>query len=318
MKENNLVVIITLNYNQSKMTLECVDSILKSSYKNYSLIVVDNGSTEKEYGFLVKNLDSKVKVERIKENCGYVRGVNLGLDIGSKLSPDYFLIMNNDTIIDKDAIKYLVDAGIKNNQNAIVSGKVYHYDKPDVLQYVGGVYKNKKYLKINNLHVNEKDVGQCDLEAKRDMLDDIFWLLPQKVFRDVGSYSDKYFLYAEQADYALKAVKKGYKLIYTPKAKIWHKGSITTGGGDEFSPPVNFWRKKSSVIYLYRNSKKRYFYINLLSTLSGLIIKNILIFLHLRKINNKRSEYAALIGYLYGIKWVFNKTPDSGYNPFIK
>ena len=51
MQEDKFVVIITLNYNQSKMTMDCVDSILKSTYNNYKLIVVDNGSNEEEYSY---------------------------------------------------------------------------------------------------------------------------------------------------------------------------------------------------------------------------------------------------------------------------
>ena len=113
-------------------------------------------------------------------------------------------------------------------------------------------------------------------------------------------------------------MKKGYKLIYTPKAKLWHKGSITTGDGNRFSPVVNFWRKKSSVIYLYRNIKKYHFYLKLIKTLSKLIVKNMLNFLNLRNVNDKKSEFSALIGYLYGIKWVFKQKPDNGYNPFLK
>ena len=318
MKENKNVVVITLNYNQSKMTLECVDSILKSDYKNYKLIVVDNGSNKEEFEYLIGNIDSRVIVERINENCGYVGGVNHGLAKSNELKPDYFLIMNNDTIIDKYTIKYLVEAGERNDHNAIISGKVYHYDQPNVLQYVGGVYKDKKYLKMNNIHVNEKDEGQCDLEEERDMLDDIFWLLPNKIVENIGKYSDHFFLYAEQGDYAQRAKKAGFKLIYTPEAKLWHKGSITTGGGNRFSPVVNFWRKKSSIIYKYKNLKKIFFWIYLVKTLSKQTIKNILNFFRLRKTPNKRSDYAALIGTMYGIKWIFHKKSDNGFNPFIK
>lgn len=318
MKENNSVVIITLNYNQSVMTLECVDSILKSSYKNYKLIVVDNGSNKEEFAYLKSNLNSSVIIERIEKNCGYVGGINHGFDKGGELKPDYFLIMNNDTIIDENAIKHLVETGERYDQNAIISGKVYHFDQPGVLQYVGGVYKDKKYLKMNNIHVNEKDEGQCDLEDERDMLDDIFWLLPNKIFENIGKYSDHFFLYAEQADYAQRAVKSGYKLIYTPKSKLWHKGSITTGDGNRFSPVVNFWRKKSSVIYKYKNLNWKYFWVYLFKTLSKQTINNMLNFLKLRNAPDKRSEYAALIGTVYGIKWIFHKKPDNGFNPFLK
>lgn len=318
MKKDKKVSIITINYNQSKMTLECADSVLKSTYVNYRLIIVDNGSNKDEFDVLKDNIDSKVIIERIENNCGYVGGVNRGLEIGQSFNPDYFLIMNNDTVIDKDAVKYLVEASEKYNDGAIISGKVYHFDKPEVFQYLGGLYKDKKYLIMDNIYEDEVDSGQCDKEAERDMLDDIFWLLPTKVYNEVGNYSNNYFLYAEQADYALQAVKKGFKLIYTPKAKLWHKGSITTGDGKRYSAPVNFWRNKSWVIYLNRNTERKYFWIKILNVFAKASVKNLLNLIHLRKPDDKESEYAALIGYIYGLKWVFNQKPDNGYNPFIK
>jgi len=312
------VVIITLNYNQSKMTLECIDSILKSSYRNYKLIVVDNGSRKEEYDYLINNVDSKVLVRKIEKNCGYVGGVNHGFSEANEFNPDYFLIMNNDTLLDEKAIHYLFEAAERNKQNAIVSGKIYHFDKPNILQRTGSFFSDKNYLKEIYPGKDEEDRGQHDKEEERDMLDDIFWLIPKKIFQEVGYYSNNFFLYCEQGDYALRAVKKGFKLVYTPKAKIWHKGSVTTGEGNKLSPAVNFWRNKGSVIYLYRNIKKKYFYLKLLKSLPKLIIKNTFNFLYLRSTNDKRSDYAALVGYLYGIKWIFNKKPDDGYNPFIK
>ena len=147
---------------------------------------------------------------------------------------------------------------------------------------LGSFFSDRRYLKEIYPGKDEEDIGQCDKEEERDMLDDIFWLVPNKIYKEVGNYSDNFFLYGEQADYALQAVKKGYKLIYTPKAKIWHKGSATTGGGNEYSPPVNFWRKKSGVIYLYRNTKRHFFYLNFFKTLFKLIVKNILNFLNIR------------------------------------
>ncbi len=298
---NEKVVIFTINYNQSLMTLECVDSILRSTYNNYKLIVIDNGSTEEEFNFLIESIDSNVLVERINENCGYVGGINRGFLAGSKLNPDYFLIMNNDTIIDSNAVQYFVEAGEKYNQKAIISGKVYHFDRPNIIQYAGSFFSDRRYLKETYPGKDEEDVGQCDIEEERDMLDDIFWLVSNKIYKDVGNYSDNFFLYGEQADFALQAVKKGYRLIYTPKAKIWHKGMVTTGGGNILSPPVNFWRKKSSVIYLYRNTKRQFFYLNYFRSISKLIVKNILNSLNLRNAIHKKSDYAALIGYFYGI-----------------
>lgn len=314
----NKVAIITINYNQASMTIECMLSVLASDYENYTVILIDNGSDYKNFQQLVNafNHEDKVKVFRIEKNCGYVGGVNHGLHMATKMNPDYFLIMNNDTIIDKFAITELVKTSDKYKQKAIVSGKVYHFDRPDVIQYTGSYFYNKKYFKETYPGRNEKDIRQCDEDKERDMLDDIFWLLPKQVLKNVGYYADCFFIYAEQADYALRAIKVGYKLIYTPKAKLWHKGCLTTGNGDKDSPAIAYWRNKSSVIFLFRNMNKSYFILLIVKKLTKHIVKNILNLFKLRKTSHSKSDFAAFIGSFAGLKWTIFKKKDHGYNPF--
>lgn len=317
MQEHKFVVIVTLNYNQSRMTLDCVDTILKSSYTNYKLIVIDNGSNEEEYNFLLKNIDSKVFIKRIDTNCGYVGGVNCGLEEGNKLNPDYFLIMNNDTFIDKEAIYYLVESCKRYNNEAIVTGKVYHFNDPLRIQTVGGKMKIHKYLIVDTLGRNEIDKGQYDQEGERDMIDDIFWLIPSNVYKEIGNYSTHFFLYAEQGDYARRALKSGFKLIYTPLAKIWHIGSLSTGDGNKFAPHVNYWRNKGSIIYRAKHLEKGYFWIYVIKKAIRIYLKFV-VFKILKKKELSKSTYAAFLGIWHGILWTFNKAEDKGYNPFLK
>lgn len=311
------VVVITINYNQSKMTLECLKSILESTYANFRLIVVDNGSTKEDFEFLSKNIDTNVIIKSIQQNCGYVGGVNSGLREAQKFTPNYYLVMNNDTIIDKYAIQKLVESGESYQQKAIITGKVYHFDERRKIQTTGSLFLDQRFLKESYPYKDEIDIDQFENDEERDMIDDIYWLIPDKVVKKIGYYSDNFFLYCEQGDYALRAVKNGFKLVFTPFAKLWHKGSVTTGDGNSMSPAINFWRHKGLVIYLFRNTKKIYFYMEIITMGSKLTVKNGLNFLKLRKSYNKRSELAAIVGFFYGLKWIFNKKPDNGYNPFV-
>src|ERR1035437_10608836 len=142
------VVVITLNYNQNDYTIKCINSLLDSTYKNFIILLIDNGSKEEHYLRLQKDLnkDSRIILKRIVQNCGYVGGINYGLEEGIKLDPDYFLIMNNDTSIDKNAISELVRTSKEYENKAIVSGKAYNYDEPNKLQLVGFKIVNNKLL----------------------------------------------------------------------------------------------------------------------------------------------------------------------------
>ncbi|MBN2519291.1 MAG: glycosyltransferase family 2 protein [Bacteroidales bacterium] len=256
------VVIITLNYNQNHYTTKCVKSILQSNFDAFKVVLVDNGSTHANFTELEKEVtkikDDRICLHRIEENCGYVGGVNHGLNIGKEYRPVYYLILNNDTVIDKEAITHLVNCSKRYNNNAIVTGKVYHYDSPNKLQYVGSRFTNKTLLDYTALGYNEDDTGQFDEERRRDLLDDIFWLFSDKVYEKVGNYSEDFFFNGESTDYCLRAQNKGVELIYTPNAKIWHKGSISIGGRRR-NATQSYWVLKSALILRYKYLGEKYF-----------------------------------------------------------
>lgn len=310
-----MVNVVTINYNLSSETIPCVRSVLASEYKDISVYLVDNGSdTDDYYKLLNEFRDSpRVKVILIETNCGYVGGVNFGIKNALADDPSYILIMNNDTIIDKHAVGEMVNAAKRHNDRAIVSGKVYYYDHPDILQHTGVIFKDQKFLTTIYPGKKEKDVGQYDKELERDSLDDVFWILPAGIVKDVGYYCNYFFLYAEQGDYAQRARRKGYKLIYTPKAKIWHKESMTAGGGDAAALPICYWRGQGIFIFQYRNLKAKYFIL--------MMLKNFVKFsmmAMMKKKNERECAFARLRGYFWGFKWMFNKVPNQGFNPYMR
>ena len=134
--ENTSVAIITLNYNQTNYTIDCIKSVLNSTHRNFKIFLIDNGSKKKEFKNLKENFNNNTLIEifRLPSNIGYVGGVNFGLEKASTHNFDYFLIMNNDTLIDSQSIRELVFTSEKYNGKAIVSGKVYNYDEKDTLQ----------------------------------------------------------------------------------------------------------------------------------------------------------------------------------------
>lgn len=308
-----MVVVITVVYNKAEMTIECINSILKSDFDDYKIIIVDNSSLPEEYDLLEKAFaeNSQVIIHRNERNTGYVGGVNQGLKMAKELGSDYFLIMNNDTILDKNAISILVNVQKRHNNKAIVSGKVYYYNQPNVLQHTGMIFTDHRYMKGYYPGQNEEDKGQYEDEVERDSLDDVFWMLPSGFIEEVGYYSDNFFLYAEQGDLAQRARRKGYKLIFTPKAKIWHKVSMSSGGNPT-ALHVCYWRGKGMFIFHYRNLKRIYFYIQTIKNFFKYLVKSVLL-----KGENRKCMQARLRGYLAGIKWMINKKPDTGFNPYL-
>lgn len=314
-----MVAIITLNYNQNDYTIKCVESILKSKYANFKLFLIDNGSTEYNYNVLKKSISINHKIElcRIDKNRGYVGGINYGLKIANLNNPDYYLIMNNDTIIDENAISELVRTNQYFKNKAIVSGKVYHYDKPNILQDIGLVFSNKKALKFSRIGLDEQDRGQYDQVVERDLLDDVFWLFSSNLYNSIGGYSTYFWFNAEQADFGLRAKKNGYKLIFTPEAKLWHKGSISIGGRDR-NPKLAYWHVQSTLIFRYLHLSKFEFGIQYMKLIISVISSYSKVIKE--KFNGGKLDFdypnAKLSGLWYFIKWFFLRNENIGNNPF--
>ena len=311
------VVVITVNYRQNECTLECIQSLLSLDYGNFQIILVDNGPVPEDSEKLQSELSEEVIYERLDENRGYTGGINHGLTKARLLDPAYIIILNNDTIIDKDALKELVFTSRSYNDRCIVTGKAYHYDDPNRIQYIGHFASNIKMLKFYRIGSDEEDEGQYDEIGERDLLDDIFWLIPAGVLAKTGFYNNYFWFNGESADYALRAVKLGYKLIYTPNAKIWHKGSISAGGRKD-NPKLTYWQIQSTLIFRFLHlSPLRFagFYLILLSSIPWGYLKSFRLSSESRK-SRRKELLAKLLAVNYFTRWVFTKHANMGENPF--
>ena len=317
---NHSASVITVNFNRSSWTIECIKSIIKSSHKNFRLILIDNGSCSDDFQNLnlgVKEFnDDRIKILKLETNVGYVKAINKGLNFADELKTDYILILNNDTVIHERAIEYLIEKQLEFNNSVIVSGKVFDFSNKSHLQYIGQ-YHDKRGG-INNLPIIKDnyviDKGQYDLDIEVGMLDDIFWLFPLKLYHKIGGYSPYFYLYGEQNDYALRAINSGYRLIYTPKPKIWHKGGVTTCDGNKEHPKIIYWKKLNTLKLAFLHLSKHEFNMFYLKSFfydsfKGLI--KLLIF---------RQSLVSFKAHIYALRtfnhWKKIKYEDNGFNPF--
>lgn len=224
-----LVCVLILNWNGNSITIDCVNSVLKSDYLNFNVVIIDNGSSADNVKGLKEYFGENVTILENRVNLGYAGGFNVGLKYGfEEKKADYCLVMNNDTIIDPTAISELIKAARTDSDAGFVTGKVYYYDRPNVLQTVG---KKEDPVRWNGGHIGmgEEDKGQHDEVCERYFIDDVFTLVSSSLYRDTKGYNPMFFLESEEFDWQARAKKLGYKNIYTPHAKLWHRGSATMG-----------------------------------------------------------------------------------------
>jgi len=228
-RRNLTVYVLILNWNHKQLTIDCVASVLKSDYPNFNVVVIDNGSTDGSVASLRAAFGERIEVLENRVNLGYARGFNIGLKYGFKTKrAAYCLVMNNDTVIERRAVSALVRVANEYDRIGFVTGKVYYYNQPKIFQTVG---KKKDPIRWNGEHIGcgEEDTGQYDQIRELHFADDIFTLVTKRLYDDVGGYNPMFFLQGEEYDWQARAKEHGYKIMYTPYAKLWHKESMTIG-----------------------------------------------------------------------------------------
>ena len=305
-----LVYVLTLNWNGKRWLGECLSSVLELDYPNFEVVVIDNGSTDGSVEFVRENYPVAQVVEN-GQNLGYARGFNAGLEYGYAHGADYFLIMNNDAVIDPGALSALVETAQSQPRAGFVSGKVYWYDRPRVLQTVGKVEGPDRLSGID-LGVDEEDNGQYDAVQERAFLDDIFTLVPRQLYEETGGYDPQFFLQCEELDWQLRARKSGWKLYYTPDAKLWHYGSRSMGG--QGSPISEYFFVRNHLVVMAKHGGPRRFarlWLRIGWDRSMSVLRGVVGSIVGRK-PWMRSRVAAWLGWVAGTLWLAHRRPATG------
>lgn len=235
-----LVYIVLLNYNGWKDTIDCVQSLKKVNYDNFETIIVDNFSMDDSLIHIRENCKEEIILES-KTNLGFAGGNNIGIQYALDAKADYVLLLNNDTTVEPDFLDELVKAAEQDKRIGAVGGKIYYYDNPDTIWYAGAKI-NTFTGKTRHIGVDERDNGQYDKMQETGYITGCLMLLKAEVIRKVGLMDDRYFLYYEETDWNVRIRQHGYKIVYAPKAVIYHKVSSST-------KKINYVMK----YYYYRN-----------------------------------------------------------------
>jgi GT2 family glycosyltransferase len=248
------VAIIILNWNGWKNTVECLESLYQIDYPNYEIILIDNGSKDDSVEKIQAYAAGKLKVEsnffqynpsnkplkltksaipsrftkeliliEEKKNLGFAQGVNIGLHLAQKQPADYALLLNNDIVVDKRFLSELIDEAEVSPQIGIAGPTLYYYNRPTTIDFAGEdlnlwKVKGKEYCtKSKNSREVDKIEGSCML-IRKSVLDKVGFLYP------------KFWAYWEETDLCFRTKKAGFKVVYLPKAMVWHKVASSLGG----------------------------------------------------------------------------------------
>jgi hypothetical protein len=266
------VSVVVVNWNGWNDTIECLESVYKMNYKNFEIVLIDNGSMndsveriraycrgdprpmsssvghphsnkpiqiiefkasgtgtgEVHEGVLPSGADDSRTLSLIfsKENLGFAEGCNIGIrHVLERSKPDYILLLNNDTVVDQELLRCLVEAAEANPNVGFAGPKTYYYDyhgRKDVINFAGGRLVMWKGRGVH-IGLDEIDEQQHDLQRDVDYIEGSCMLARCETIRAIGLLDSSFFAYWEETDWCKRGWNAGYASIYVPKALIWHK-----------------------------------------------------------------------------------------------
>jgi GT2 family glycosyltransferase len=268
----NKVYIVLLNYNGFLDTIECLESVLKLHYENFQIIVVDNSETAEPFDnltnwalgnltvketafenlvfpleqkpndsctisedkFLDKELNPKIVFVKANLNKGFAAGNNIALKYILKFgTPDsYIWLLNNDTVVDKEALSIIVEQmSLHQEEKCIYGTPLLDYYNPTTIQLIGGVYNKKTGLSSHFGEGNAKDDYETNFDEvvkKIDYPTGASMLIKMSFLRELGLLNEDYFLFFEELDWVSRAKVIRGKVSILNCFGVFHKQGEST------------------------------------------------------------------------------------------
>ena len=216
-KKQALVSVIVLNWNKPYDTVNCIHSIQRQTYKNIETIIIDNGSVDNSIEILEKQ--KNISLIKNPTNRGFTGGHIDGL---KHANGDLILVLNNDAVMEPNYVSDAVKVLHRDKKIAVVGGRSYHWNGVEhnssnnrefyAFQKINRVSGEGIFLRSDNGYDHEVSwVSGSSMLIRRSALD------------RVGYFYNPMFAYYEESDLFARLLIAGYKIVYSPSLKIYHK-----------------------------------------------------------------------------------------------
>lgn len=250
-KDNPLVSIIIPNKDQSKMLKQCIDSIYSlSTYKNFEIVIVENGSSEATTFAYYEEIKSKENISILKWDKGFNYSAINNFAVKATKG-DYLVFLNNDIkVISPNWLEELV-GNCERSEVGIVGARLYFPD--DTIQHAGviigiGGIAGHAFLGMSRARTGylHKAAIQQDLSAVTAAC----MMMKRSVFEKVGGFEEKLTVAFNDVDLCLRTVAAGYLVVYNPAVEMYHYESKSRGAEDSeekvrrFQTEIEYMRTK--------------------------------------------------------------------------
>ena len=217
------VSVIIVNWNNFKDTAGCLESLRKVNYPNFEVMVVDNGSAGDDTNLLRQGFGDFIKLIVSDRNLGFAGGCNLGIKDALTRGAEYIALLNNDTVVAPDFLEAMVNVARSDRKLGVAGGKIYCYELPETIWFAGGIL-NYRTGSTPVRGSGETDKGQFEEIVEVDWICGCYMFITRDALQAAGMLDARFFFGWEDVDFCVRAARKGFKILFIPGSKIWHKG----------------------------------------------------------------------------------------------
>ena len=258
------VSIVIPNYNGEKYLKECIGALNAQTMKDFELIIVDNGSTDKSLD-IVRETRPDTRVIELDKNYGFSRAVNEGIKASGT---EYVILLNNDTRALPDFTGKLYNAIRKDKNIFSVSARMLRMDAPRLLDSAGDMY-----CCLGWAYARGKDKPRENYDKTAEIFSSCAGaaIYRKAVFEEIGYFDEEHFAYLEDVDVGYRARISGYRNMYEPGAEVYHVGSGMSGSRyNRFKIGLS---SRNNVYLIYKNMPFIQLLLNLPFLALGFLVK---------------------------------------------
>lgn len=243
------VTVLVLNWNRRQETLECLESVFKMNYRNFSVLVIDNGSTDGSVE-AVASAFPQAEILKNGKNLGYAEGNNRGIRHAIAKGTDHILILNNDIRADEDLLDSLVEIA-ERHPLSLVCPQVFRLSEPAAVEFAGARW-NPSYANFDVRTQPLENGG--DTAVDTDFAAGCALFFQPALIRKAGYFDKRFFLLFEESDFCYRARRAGGRVMVGVKARVWHKGSASFKGG-LYGAQYRYYFYRNRLLWMEKNLK---------------------------------------------------------------
>ena len=245
------VLVVLLNWNAAQDTAACLQSVLGLSYPNFSVLLIDNGSTDSSPELLRTLTSDRVRLVELPTNTGFTGGSNLGFHHALERGDDFVWLLNNDALTSCCTLASLIRVAQADPRIGLVSPRIASLEDPEKHLNLGGLFRPE----VPTFQAT-RDMDRAREWARTDpghvLLMGTALLVRTDLIRQIGRFDDRLFAYWEDTDLSLRATRAGFRNAVDFGSVVLHHEKDATLAANDMKPhywyymarnETRFWRK---------------------------------------------------------------------------